>query len=211
MRKKQRGGSLNMNYSSFGLGILTSICIGILIILGYILYIIGPNISTDNRSNQEKTINVLANFGSEQSSGIFTNPYKPPLKTDHLSLPLTMNLPDAVKYNWPIMNYPTRGFNGPFSQVGILTKEHSSNNGEELILPLMGRRLTSSNDKLQYYAISNTGAVNTKLPIRKNGRSCTGEYGCEELYNQDIVHVEGYNKPFKATLYENATFAYVPI
>jgi hypothetical protein len=65
---------------------------------------------------------------------------------------------------------------GQYAQVGILTRSVKKN-GEDLILPLMGRR-TGRYDKMQYYTMSNTGAVNTKLPISKNGKSCTGEYGC---------------------------------
>jgi hypothetical protein len=78
-----------------------------------------------------------------------------------------------------------------------------------LILPLMGRKL-SGRDKMQYYTTSNTGNMNVKLPVSKNGKSCTGEYGCDEIYNGDTVYVEGYAEVFKATIYENTRLSYIP-
>ena len=53
--------------------------------------------------------------------------------------------------------------------MGILT---SPNQDDKLILPLMGRRHMSGRDKWQYYTISNSGSLNTKLPISVNGKSC---------------------------------------
>jgi hypothetical protein len=79
-----------------------------------------------------------------------------------------------------------------------------------MILPLMGRRNMAGRDKWQYYTISNTGNLNTKLPVSVNGKSCTGEYGCDDITNGDVVYVEGYNDTFKATIYENSLFNYIP-
>lgn len=100
------------------------------------------------------------------------------------------------------VNIESRGPPSSYTQVGILTRSG------DLILPLMGRKLTR--DKMQYYTVSNTGNMNTKLPISKNGKSCTGEYGCDEVYNGDTVFVEGYSDTFKATIYENSRFNYIP-
>jgi hypothetical protein len=65
-------------------------------------------------------------------------------------------------------------------------------------------------DKWQYYAISNTGSLNTKLPVSVNGKSCTGEMGCDSISNGDTIYVEGYQDIFKVTLYENTLFNYLP-
>jgi ferredoxin-NADP reductase len=75
----------------------------------------------------------------------------------------------------------------------------------------MGRRHMSGRDKWQYYTISNTGNLNTKLPISVNGKSCTSEYGCDQIMNGDSVYVEGYKNTFKATVYENNMFSYIPV
>ena len=111
-------------------------------------------------------------------------------------------------YVRPNINIATRGTNQSYSQIGILTRPGL--NAETLILPLMGRLLDSGRNKMQYYTISNTGNMNTKLPVSKDGRSCTGEYGCDEIFNGDTVYVEGYADTFKATIYENSRYNYIP-
>jgi hypothetical protein len=92
-----------------------------------------------------------------------------------------------------------------YQQIGILTR----NNNE--ILPLMGKRKNTSRYKWQYYTMVSgvNGNLQTKLPISVKGKSCTGEYGCDEIYNNDTVYVEGYKDVFVATIYENNTFEYV--
>ena len=47
-----------------------------------------------------------------------------------------------------------------FEQIGILTKPGGN---ENLILPLMGRPTDTGRDKWEFYAISNSGSVNTKF------------------------------------------------
>jgi len=79
-----------------------------------------------------------------------------------------------------------------------------------MILPLMGRKHLSGRDKWQYYTISGSGNLNTKLPVSLNGKSCTSEYGCDSIYNNDMVYVEGYNDTFSVTMYENGQFNYIP-
>jgi Family of unknown function (DUF5755) len=211
MRKRIKGGSLNSSSNLFLMLIFV-----IMLLIGLLVYTLYQTLIVNV---MHQSVSNLAYPSMEDNNpNIFTNPFRPPLKTDQLQLPLTASIPVLPPTtadirgspSYPVFNYPTRGFNGPFSQIGILTRENDSK-GDNLILPLMGRRITNANDKLQYYTISNTGSVNSKLPIRKRGRSCTGEYGCDELYNGDVVHVEGYNEPFRATVYENATFAYIPI
>ena len=110
------------------------------------------------------------------------------------------------------VNIRTSTANTPFRQIGILTKEGGSAGKEPLILPLFGRSLLNGRDKWQYYTVVNSGgaAFNAKLPIKVKGRSCTGEYGCDGVYNGDTVYVEGYNETFRATIYENATMNYIP-
>lgn len=144
------------------------------------------------------TINVT-------NPNIFNDPYIPPLNTSELNLNIPRN---GVQGLVPVNIQSRGGFQGNFTQVGILTRD---NDNAPTILPLMGRRVMNGRDKLQYYTISNTGSVNTKLPVRKNNRSCGGEYGCDEITNGDAVYVEGYNGLFNATVYETATYAYIPI
>jgi hypothetical protein len=103
------------------------------------------------------------------------------------------------------VNMQTRSINANYQQMGILTR-----NSGELILPLMGKQLTTGNYKWTYYTMTTTGNMNTKLPISLNGKSCTSEYGCDSLSNGDVVYVEGYSDTFRVTLYENNMFNYIP-
>lgn len=125
------------------------------------------------------------------------NPYIPPLKTDGVD-------PRIIGLNGPVVpvNIETRGLPTGYSQIGILT-----NNG--VILPLMGRRTMMGRDRWQYYTVTTTGNMNTKLPVRVNGKNGMSEYGCDEIYDGDSVFVEGYNESYRATIYENAALRYL--
>lgn len=162
----------------------------------------------------------------------FSDPLAPPLKNDGTYFPpdssdvrgipmvaaaaggaATCNS-SACAAGVPI-NMQTRGYSPDFSQIGLLTRERADRTEDTsfrdpMILPLFGRRVMNGRDKYQYYTMSNTGAVNTKLPVKVRGRNCVSEYGCDELTNQDTVYVEGYNNVFRASIYENGTFSYIP-
>jgi hypothetical protein len=137
------------------------------------------------------------------SSRTVLDPYGPPLRNDGVYFPR-----DSADVRGAIpINMETRATGMDYTQIGILTK---SNGNEPLILPLMGRQPMTGRDKWQYYTVSNTGFMNTKLPVSLNGKSCTGEYGCDILNNGDVVYVEGYDSTFRATIYENSQFRYIP-
>lgn len=148
----------------------------------------------------------------------FNDPYSPPLKNDGLYLPIdsgdirggpSMIGVSQMGGRQPVgipVNVQTRSYNPEYSQIGILTRS----NGSDMILTLMGRRVMNGRDRYQYYTISNTGSVNTKLPIKVHGKSCTGEYGCDSINSGDTVYVEGYKDTFQATVYENSLLNYIP-
>lgn len=98
-----------------------------------------------------------------------------------------------------------------YKQIGIITRIRfiGSIDGE-LILPLMGRKLSIGLDKWQYYTILNSDGVNTRLPVHYSGKNCVKEHGCDYLNTGDIVYVEGYDDNFKVTIYENLNFTYIP-
>ena len=104
------------------------------------------------------------------------------------------------------INVPTRALDAEYRQVGILTRTSGSG---ETILPLMGRPLYTSRDKWQFYTMNDKNNQ-IKLPMTRNGRSCTSENGCDNLYNGDVVNVEGLNDSFKVTSYDNAVMRYIP-
>ena len=106
----------------------------------------------------------------------------------------------------PPIAIPTQPFfDTNYRQVGILTRVK----GKETILPLMGRPLMSNRDKWNFYTINDSNNM-VQLPITYKGRSCTAEYGCDNLYSGDIVHVEGLKDAFRVTAYENDGMRYIP-
>tara|TARA_B110000967_G_scaffold209836_2_gene267997 strand:+ start:6387 stop:6980 length:594 start_codon:yes stop_codon:yes gene_type:complete len=158
--------------------------------------------------NNDNTPTVIINPSSNSSDlgsirinkDAINDPYQPPLKNT-LSQHFNQNNGGVP------VNMQTRGTDSNYEQVGILTRTNTPDN---LILPLMGRLTMTGRDKWQYYTISNSGNLNTKLPVSLNGKSCTSEYGCDNIYNGDSVYVEGYNDSFDATIYENNPFRYIP-
>jgi hypothetical protein len=179
----------------------------IFVLIGYLYYTHYVKPQTKKESNV-----VIVNAGSPPSlfSGLATrqdplsDPYSPPMKTDGLYYP-----PRGGDIRGAIpVNIETIAINTSYQQVGILTKDGGRNG--ELILPLMGRRTMAGRDKWQYYTMTTTGNMNTKLPISVNGKSCTSEYGCDQVSNGDVVYVEGYNDSFRVTSYENNLFQYIP-
>jgi len=128
----------------------------------------------------------FSNLGGD----VLLNPYSAPLKDTRIGLPI---------------NIETRGIHTSYRQVGILTRLH----GPETILPLMGRPIQPRRDKWQYYTMTDK-SNSIKLPVSVKGKSCTGEYGCDDIMNGDSVYVEGYNDAFKATIYDSAYPRYIP-
>lgn len=145
---------------------------------------------------------------SSRQNDILLNPYAPPLK-DNRFIPEVMVVGGGgfggdVRGGIPI-NVKTQGYDADYRQVGILTR----NDGRETIIPLFGKPLYSNRNKWQYYTTTD-GNNMIKLPVSKNGRSCTEEYGCDEVFNGDSLYVEGYKDAFNATVYENNQPRYIP-
>lgn len=143
------------------------------------------------------------------NSDVLEDPYAPPLRNDSYfggingGIGQNMMMPMAAA-GMPI-NVRTQGppINTNYRQVGLLTRI----NGKETILPLMGRPLQKNRDKWQFYTMSDKNN-SVKLPISFKKKSCTGEYGCDNIYNGDTVYVEGYKDAFQATIYDNAVMEY---
>jgi len=129
--------------------------------------------------------------------------------------------------NWFSETASPLGYGGSnFRQVGILTPKNGAN-GE--ILPLMGRPLTNRSGQWNYYTISNQHN-NVKIPVKMGppptdckgrrrrggvgigggGKNGLNEYGVSELGDGNDVYLDGYNKEFGVTMYENANIPYTP-
>jgi len=183
----------------------------VFIALGFALYY---RLWEDKKQINAKTTNITmpihhALMPVSDRNDTINDPYAPPLKTHDIYYPRnTIDIRGVPPVPGVPVNIQTRAVNSTYQQVGILTR--MGNSGENDILPLMGRRIMSGRDKWQFYTIANNGNLNTKLPVSVNGKSCTGEYGCDDINNSDVVFVEGYNDTFKVTMYENNLFQYIP-
>lgn len=136
---------------------------------------------------------------SNNENDILLNPYSAPLRDDRVF--------NNTNYNGPKIpiNVPTQSLDTNYRQIGILTRV----NGGETILPLMGRPLFSNRDKWNFYTMSDKNAM-IKLPITFKNKSCTSDQGCDNVYNGDTVHVEGFNDIFRVTVYDNNVMQYIP-
>ena len=186
----------------------------LIVIIGLLFFI--NNLITKKVVNEiklEKSNKTKSYLGTNMLTGLFSkpfnsysnipndillNPYKAPLK-DNRYYP-NIDYIDKV----PI-NINTSSINSAYRQVGILKRQ----SGTEMILPLIGRPLFPSRDKWNYYTISESNNM-VKLPVSYKQKSCTSEYGCDNVYTGDIVYVEGYNDTFKVTIYDNDTYKYIP-
>jgi hypothetical protein len=136
---------------------------------------------------------------------VLMNPYVPPLRDERYLIPeIAIAPPGRVPIN--ISTNPG-AVDTSYRQMGILTPLNGST--ADKILPLMGRPLFTNRDKWQYYTMSDQNN-SVKLPIKFKGRNASNEYGVDKIYNGDIVYVEGYQKAFKVTEYENDTIKYLP-
>ena len=145
------------------------------------------------------------NYGfSDAPDDVLLNPYKAPLRDDRIFQGGLDHKTTGDIRGIPI-NIATQSVDTNYRQVGILTRV----NGGEMILPLLGRPLLTNRDKWNFYTMSDKNNI-VKLPVTHKGKSCTNEYGCDNLYNGDTVYVEGYNDAFKVTMYDNQVMKYIP-
>ena len=175
--------------------IIMMLLLGILV---YLYRISNTNLNTNSNSTNSPIVSLHQNLGNNNNDPL-TNPYIPPLRNDWLR----RSIPIAIA---------TQPFDLEYKQIGILKNSDSDTNDiKKEILPLMGRRKMTSRYKWQYYTIigGGNGNLQMKLPVKLNGKSCTNEYGCDEISTNDKVYVEGYKNVFVATVYENNTFEYV--
>ena len=139
-----------------------------------------------------------------------------------LEPPLSRNYyhdPDGVKMipkkAMPI-NISTRGDGGDYQQVGILYKDSvideekaPGNNTDANVLPLFGKPVYRGASRYNYYTATDK-YHQVKVPITLNNTDCTDDRGCDEISNDDVVPVPGYNANFKAQIYKFDKPRYIP-
>ena len=160
------------------------------------------NNNTNNflsESNYLDLVPMLGTSHNNRQNDVLLNPYSAPLRDDRIF--------NNTNYSGPKIpiNVPTQSFNTNYRQIGILTRV----NGDETILPLMGRPLFANRDKWNFYTMNDKNGM-IKLPISFRNKSCTSSQGCDNLYNGDTVYVEGYSDIFRVTIYDNNSMEYIP-
>ncbi len=172
---------------------INSLSLMLFLIIGLVIgSLITANMNKPNYTKQE-TISYLEPEGTQLYRDHYLPRHHPPM-----NMPIPINVPTNI------------GFipQATYMQVGILSPLHDKT--EHKILPLMGRPLFANRDKWQYYSMSDQNN-SIRLPIIKNRKNCTDEYGCDMLSDRDHVYVEGYNQMFRVTLYQNNTMRYIPV
>jgi len=161
--------------------------------------------------------------GPSSSQDVLLNPYVPPLRDNSVgatrpSYDIRGGV-ETIHYGGMDgggggggvrVNVPTRSVDTTYRQVGILTRSGGGGTAsQETILPLIGRPLFTNRDKWQFYTLSDKNNA-IKLPVIINGKSGTGEYGCNNVSTGDTIYVEGYNDAFRVTAYDSASLRYLP-
>jgi len=186
--------------------ISTFFIIIIILIIGYLVYTVIYQSQQNQNSNQTlATFSYIPSYpyNNYPTKDILNNPYVPPLRDERYFIPELNFVP---KGSIPInMSTNIGAVDTNYRQLGILTSSNSKGN----IIPLMGRPLFTNRDKWQYYTMSDQNN-SVKLPVSRNGKSCTNEYGCDKLYNGDTVYIEGINEAYRITMYDNDTIKYLP-
>lgn len=193
----------------------------ITLIIVYLFYMQYNNNNNHKHSANNIVVDVNTGIGGEMGPDVLLNPYTPPLRNDRYlnSIPqynisqygISQIPPQyGIRPGFVPLNVSTNigAVDTSYRQVGILTPLNSLDDTlTNKILPLMGRPLFTNRDKWQFYT---TTKNNIKLPVSRNGKSGTSEYGCDNIYDGDTIHVKGYNSAFKATVYDNDTIRYIP-
>jgi hypothetical protein len=155
-------------------------------------------------SNDSLFIRPNPSYGyTLNNNDVLLNPYAGPLKDDRYFQDSSLDIrgpPNSVPIN---VKTSVNAVDTSYRQIGIVKRL----DGTEMVLPLMGRPLMTSRDKWNFYTMNEN---NIKLPVRYKNRSCTDEYGCDNIYSGDVIDVEGLDKQFKVTMYENSTMKYIP-
>ena len=143
-----------------------------------------------------------------------TDPLEPPERTTPLffrRMPQqsTTNIRISEQTNLGVpVNVHTRGEAIHYQQVGILIQNGVSGDNKK-ILPIYGKPTYSRSQNWNYYT-STDGYHSMKVSITNNNKSCTHEFGCKELYDGDLVSIEGYDSQFKVSLYTLDKPRYIP-
>ena len=184
-----------------------------LIIIGCACFIAGAFFFKCKKENNDNNIPYQLNqlnqsqIKKDNDKDIFYDIYQPPLRDDNCSKNASRDMRDM---GMPINVQTQQCSNAAYRQVGILTRQGLPPDSQnETILPLFGRPLIVRRDKWNFYSVNDKNNM-IKLPVTIKGQSGTNEYGCDNVYDKDLVFVKGFNKPFIFTAYDEEYIRYIP-
>jgi hypothetical protein len=121
----------------------------------------------------------------------------PPRATEHRPMHVSVsNSPAPPPYR--VYQSPRR-VHPDFRQVGFVYSEDKS-----LHTPLYGRPAPRNPTRFQYYTRSHSADIS--VGIRRAGRDCMSDIGCEELQSEDIVTADELtDATLRVKIYDGAT------
>lgn len=100
--------------------------------------------------------------------------------------------------NIPYMRRIMSGVPAEYTVIGFLKSIVSINE----VYPLYGRASRTNAHRWNYYTLTDR-LSNIRLPIKTtDGRDCTVDMGCEELYDGNTVEIVGKSGPFQVHVYK---------
>lgn len=159
----------------------------LIVIISFIILLLFKKLSNKNSNNSNYAPYNSNNNTNILSTGSYTR---------------AANMPYGVK-----VNIRARNGNSPpqYATIGTLYESQSGT-----LLKLVGKEVYRGSQKWYYYALSSDYNPN-RLTVIVGDKECSKEYGCVELYDNDIVKVKEYGgKNFTVQLYPKETIHYIP-
>lgn len=158
-------------------------------------------------SSVSETISNMFNFNTSTIS--FNKRIHDPLESPERTSPLYFRRIPVTQANIGVpINVKTRGESIGYQQVGILIQAGVTGDNKK-ILPIYGKPTYSGSQNWNYYT-STDGYHSMKVAVTNKNKSCTHEFGCQEIYDGDLVNIEGYDSQFKVSIYELDKPRYIP-
>ena len=106
------------------------------------------------------------------------------------------------------INIPTRGYASGYQQIGYVLSSKGKE-ADKLRMPLFGQQVYPGSQNWNYFTGTDEFPT-VKLGISHKRRDCMDEYGCDEIYDGDRVHVDSFEQDFIAHIYRFDAPRYVP-
>lgn len=196
------------NFFCFDKNTFVLVFVSLLIVTGYLLHTNRSKLEQEKVDLSQALRTYQANLEQSQKQlqnvqhNLTTQQLQERDRYDRLHNPLRAPLQKHVA-----INIPTRGEVCHFQQVGALIENRTS--GDSKVLPLYGKPTYPGSRYWLYYTNSDAYSP-VKLPVNSKNRCCLDDQGCEELWAESDVSVQGFSNGFKVNLYKFDKPRYIP-